>query len=109
MESELDWIQDNVFSPSCASFSVCHQGAAASAEGLNLESGMTMTNIVGVESDQVAGMNIVEAGDPDNSYLLIKLGRGEFPPGSKQTTMPLSNPTLCDEKVDAIARWISSL
>ena len=109
MQSDLEWIQDNIFTPSCAAFGVCHMGAAASADGLNLEDGMTMANVVDVMSTQATSTALVAPGDPDNSYLLIKLGRGTFPPGSTQTTMPLGNPVLCDEKIDAVERWVNSL
>lgn len=107
--SDLEWIQDNVFTPSCAAFSSCHMGAARSAEGLNLESGMTEANVVGVDSVQVPGTALVEAGNPDASYLLNKLGRGTFPPGADTTIMPFGNPPLCDEKIEAVARWVNSL
>lgn len=107
--SDLAWLQDNVFTPSCAAFSSCHMGAASLAEGLNLEAGMTEANLVGVASTQVSSLELVAPGDPDNSYLIIKLGRGNFPPGAETTTMPLGNPLLCDEKIDAVVRWIDSL
>lgn len=107
--SDLAWIQDNIFTPSCAAFSSCHMGTAASAEGLNLEAGMTEANVVNVDSAQVPAVKLIAPGDPDNSYLLHKLGRGEFPPGAQTTTMPLGNPVLCDEKIDAVVRWVNSL
>lgn len=107
--SDLAWIQDNVFTPSCAAFASCHMGAAASAEGLNLESGMTEANVVDVDSVQVPSVKLVAPGDPDNSYLINKLGRGDFPAGAETTTMPLGNPLLCDEKIDAVVRWVNSL
>lgn len=116
--SDLAWIQDNIFTPSCAAFSACHMGSAAQAAGLNLEAGMAQAELV----DQVAvsqgleGMNLVLVvpGDSNASYLMTiidhesKGGRrsGPLPTAG---TMPFNSPLMCVEKRDAIARWIDSL
>jgi hypothetical protein len=108
--SDLEWIQEKIFSPSCADFSACHQGNALGAAGLNLEPGMAAANMIGVPSTlpEGAGFDLVVPGDPENSYLAIILGQydGPLPPSG---TMPYNNPLLCPEKRDAIDRWILSL
>jgi hypothetical protein len=109
MEFELDWIQRNVFNKGCASFSVCHMGKAKSAGGLNLESGMSEASLVGVDSDRIAGWKLVVPGDPDNSYLMAILGDVDGPLTDGIGTMPFNNPLLCQQKRDAIRRWINSL
>jgi hypothetical protein len=103
--SDLAWIQDNVFTPTCAAFSPCHQGAAVSARGLNLEAGMSEAAMVGVSSTTDPNLALVEPGDPAASYLMHSLGVG----GNPRVLMPFNNPALCQEKLDAIARWIESL
>jgi hypothetical protein len=108
--SDLDWIQEKIFTPSCAAFSACHQGRALSAAGLNLEAGMAAENMIDVPStlEEAEGMVMVKPGDPQNSYLAIILGQypGNLPDSG---TMPYNSPKLCQEKRDAIDRWIVSL
>jgi len=116
--SDLPWIQDNIFTKTCASSPACHQGTAPSAAGLNLEDGNSEANLVDriATSNGLDGMNlvVVEAGDSAHSYLMVlidhvsKGGRldGPLPVAG---TMPFNNPLMCVEKRDAIARWIDSL
>jgi hypothetical protein len=106
--SDLAWLQDNVFTPSCAAFSVCHQGNATSAQGLNLEAGNTEFNLVNVASGRFPDQTLVVPGDPQASYLMAVLGSY---PGtlSDSGTMPPNNPVLCDQKRQAVERWIASL
>jgi hypothetical protein len=110
--ADLDWIQENVFSRSCANFSSCHMGNAPSAGGLNLEEGMVEENVVNVESDLSPGMDIVEPGSPADSYMMVILGEfGEDDPRIDPSVglMPFNNELLCAEKRAAIGRWIESL
>jgi hypothetical protein len=110
--SDLAWLEENVFTPSCASFSSCHKGAANSAGDLNLESGNVFTNTVDVPSDLVDGMDIVEPGSPTDSFMLVQLGQfGTDDPRIDPAvgTMPYNLPLLCRQKRDAIGRWIESL
>jgi hypothetical protein len=106
--SDLAWLQDNVFTPSCAAFSSCHQGGATAAQGLNLEAGNTEANLVGVNSNRFPDQILVVPGDPQASYLMVVLGSYEGTL-SDRGTMPPNNPLLCIEKRQAIERWIQSL
>lgn len=110
--SDLAWLQDNIFTRSCAAFSSCHMGSAPSAGGLNLEEGMLEANVVNVASDLAPEMDIVEPGSPADSYMMVILG--EFGTDDPRIdpdvgTMPLNNELLCAEKRAAIGRWIESL
>ncbi len=107
--SDLAWIQENVFTPSCANFSVCHMGNASSAGGLNLEDGNSEARMVDIDSTRITDFKLVVAGDPDNSYLMVILGNVDGPLTDGIGTMPLNNPTLCQQKQDAIRRWIGTL
>ena len=117
--SDFEWIQDNIFSKQCSAFSSCHKGSATSAGELNLEEGNTFENVVDVKADVCEAypgcdenLDIVEPGAPEKSYMLIILGHyGEDDPriDPEVGTMPFNNRPICQEKRDAIERWILSL
>jgi hypothetical protein len=102
--SDLAWIQDNVFTKSCT-FSGCHRGTASGAGFLNLETGMSHTQLVNQPAKTETGWMRVTAGTTSTSYLLVAIGAAT---GPKPTdgVMPLGSPPLCQEKLDAIKRWV---
>lgn len=113
--SDLPWIQEHVFTPSCASFTSCHMGAAVDAGGLSLEEGQSRMQMVNVDSMVFPQFKRVVPGDPDNSYLIVILGldrnmdgKPDGPIKSDVGTMPYNNPLLCKEKRDAIERWVAA-
>lgn len=89
-----------VFAVSCA-FSGCHSGDEP-AIGLSLE-GDFAARIVGVASEQRSDFKLVDPGNPDKSYLLIKV-RGDDEMISQQ--MPPGSP-LSAEQVEIIRAWIA--
>jgi hypothetical protein len=105
MGPTLDEIQANVFTPTC-SVSGCHTGPM----GNTLPNGMDLTdadasfaNLVGVPSVQVPELSRVEAGDPDNSYIVQKL-EGTAAEGEQ---MPFGGPPLDQAVIDDIRQWIA--
>lgn len=92
-------IQASVFTPDCAT-SGCHAGGNPSA-GLNLEAANSYAMLVGIQSSQDAGFQRVEAGDPDNSYLVQKL---EGTASSGQQMAP--GAPLPQSEIDVIRQWI---
>jgi len=105
MGPTLDEIQANVFTPTC-SVSGCHTGPM----GNTLPNGMDLTdadasfaNLVGVPSVQVPQLSRVEAGDPDNSYIIQKL-EGTAQEGEQ---MPFGGPPLDQAVIDDIRQWIA--
>lgn len=92
-------IQANVFNPSCI---ICHAGAAAPL-GLRLDAGNSFTNLVGVRSRQDGSVARVSPGDPDRSYLIMKL-EGT---ASEGETMPLGGPPIPQATIDFIRQWIA--
>jgi mono/diheme cytochrome c family protein len=99
----LDEIQANVFTPIC---SVCHTGPTSNAlpGGMDLtDADASFANLVGVASVQVPALSRVEAGDPDNSYLIQKI-EGT---ASEGEPMPLGGPPLNDDVIDDIRQWIA--
>ena len=89
------------FAVSCA-FSGCHSGGDPAA-GLSLE-GDFAARIVGVASEQRSDLKLVDPGNPNKSYLLIKV-RGDDEIISQR--MPPGNP-LSAEQVEIIRAWIAS-
>ena len=97
----LATLQTEIFTPSCA-VSGCHAGASPQ-QGMNLSAGQTFSNIVGVKSNESPGLNRVEPGDPDNSYLVHKV-EGTASVGGR---MPLGGAALSNEKIQKLRQWIT--
>lgn len=106
--ADLPWIQDNVFTPSCANFTSCHQGAATQAGGLDLATGHSHDALVNVHSTRFPAEVLVIPGDPVHSYLMVVLGQYDGPLDDRIGTMPYNSRLLCKEKRDAIERWIAA-
>ena len=104
--SDLAWLQEKVFTPSCSAFVSCHKGAALEAGGLSLEPGQTIPQTVNIDSDLFPAFKRIVPGDPANSYMMIILGEFAGPLDPEVGTMPYNNPKLCQEKLDAVERWI---
>ena len=99
----LDQIQAVVFTPTCATAG-CHTGPT----GNSLPSGMDLTSanasfnsLVGVSSLQQPAILRVAAGDPDNSYLVMKLE------GNAGSLMPFGGPALDPSVIAEIRQWIT--
>ena len=99
--SSLTCIQQLVFTPSCAT-SGCHLNPGAQ-QGMDLSEGMAFTNIVGVPSAEDPNRDRVHPGDPDGSYLILKL---EGSPLIVGDWMPLGGPYLSQAEIDVIRQWI---
>jgi hypothetical protein len=95
-------IQAQIFSQRCAK-SGCHAASAASA-GLVLEPSVSYGLLVSHPSTENGSLNRVEPGDPDRSYIILKL-RGD--PSIVGERMPRDGPPyLSDEQIAGIAAWI---
>jgi hypothetical protein len=124
--SDLPWLQENVFTPSCSHFSACHMGRASDAAHLSLEPGKSQRQLVNIDSDlfgpdgteQHGDWVRVVPGDPDHSYMMVVIGDLEGPLTDCTSdyatcmehhvgSMPYNSPLLCQEKRDAIRRWIA--
>lgn len=105
-QSDLQWIQDNIFTTSCAVASSCH--GTPGAQGLDLTAGVAEAELVGQMSGRFTDKTLVVPGDPANSYLMVVLGsyEGEL---SASGTMPPGVDVLCEQKREAVERWIMSL
>ena|SRR5579863_9542144 len=101
LTADFQSIQDNVFTPICTR---CHSGAAA-PEGLQLDAGHSYALLVGVPSAEVPGFERVQPGDPDSSYLILKL---EGASGIVGGRMPFGGPYLPQSTIDVIRQWITN-
>lgn len=96
----LSSIQSVVFNDSC----VGHHGDHATEANLDLTTGQSFSNLVNVQSTQVA-FDLVEPNDAENSYLIHKLdGRA----GIVGDRMPPAGPFLSQADVDVIKQWINA-
>jgi hypothetical protein len=104
--SDLAWLQEKIFTPSCSAFVSCHKGAALEAGGMSLEDGQVIPQNVNIDSTLFPQFKRIVPGDPANSYMMIILGEFPGPLDPEVGTMPYNNPKLCQEKLDAVERWI---
>ena len=102
IQPTLTSIQDHVFTPTCSG---CHTGPQGGPlpGGLDLTSlSMSFNALVNVASTQNPALDLVEPGDPNNSYLIQKLEGTAA--GSR---MPLFGTPLDQNTMDAIRQWIT--
>lgn len=88
-------------------FCTCHNNPAG-AGGLSLEGQAdAYANIVGVPSAKATMMNLIEPGDPTNSYLYLKL-TGDYlgVPGGTGDPMPVIG-DLTPEQLALVEQWIA--
>jgi len=89
-----------IWSTHCVS---CHNAAGASG-GLVLEEEEAFANLVMVPSS--AGLDYIQPGDLDASYLWHKLNDTQTSVGGDGSAMPSSGPGLSAEERAAVEQWI---
>ncbi len=94
-------IQAQIFTPVCARAG-CH-AAGSSPSGLVLEAGQSYGNLVGRPAAENSALARVSPGNPDASYIILKL-RGD--PNITGGRMPLGGPYLSADQIAGIAAWI---
>lgn len=103
--SDLTFIQDDVFTPSCA-VAHCHN-ADTQAGGLVLAKGMARDQLVNRPSELASGWTRVVPGDPAHSYLVVAIG-GTSGPLPNGVMMPAGAQMLCSQEIAAIEAWITA-
>ena len=98
----LSFLQDEIFTPRCA-FAGCH-GPFPNL-GLILLEGHSYASLVNVESAELAPLPRVRPGDPDGSYLVLKL---EGDPRIVAERMPYGGPYLSAAQIQAVRDWIAA-
>jgi hypothetical protein len=108
--SDFQWINKEIFGKSCSNFPSCHDSGNPE-EDLDLTKDAAYASIVDVDAVQVPGKKLIKSGgtseaDCADSYLYNKMTNMQVAAGKK--SMPLNSPLLCQQKLDAICRWIAA-
>ena len=87
----------------------CHNGGSHSTGFfMNGDENTAYGNLVGVAAFELASMNRIEAGDPDNSYLVNKIqGTAGDVGGSNPSQMPLGGNPLAQGDIDLVRQWVT--
>lgn len=101
---ELEAQVADLFERSCARAG-CHAGPVPQ-QGMHLGRAQFYASIVDVPSQERPDLRRVKPGDPDSSYLMMKV-RGD--PGIEGVQMPMIGARLTEEEVGTIAAWIQGL
>lgn len=94
-------IQEDIFTPDCTN-SGCHSGASPAA-GLFLTASRSYGNLVGILSTEEPSLLRVQPGQPDNSYLVLRL---EGSAAISTQRHPQDNPPSTSD-MNRIRTWIS--
>lgn len=100
-ESMFSQIQTEIFNTNCA-LSGCHAGSNPQ-QGMDLSEGQAYAAIVGVPSTERPELMRVEPGNPDDSYLLMKI---EGDPDIVGARMPLGRQPLSSSQISLVRDWI---
>jgi len=104
--SAFQEIQTTIFNTTCVG-AFCHDVQGMSG-GLVLVEGQSYDHLVGVppqnEAALQAGLLRVDPGNPDNSFLIVKLTNPSLLEGSR---MPLGKQPLSADQIRLIRQWIS--
>ncbi|MFO0726147.1 MAG: hypothetical protein U1E65_20355 [Myxococcota bacterium] len=102
----LTRVEDEVFKPSCT-FSACHS-AMTPQKGLDL-TGKTHAKLVGVVALEKPSMKLVEAGNPDASYVMDKLLKRNIPTSTVEAITEMPPGLLLEqERLTLVKDWISA-
>lgn len=101
-EATLAQIQEDIFGAICTE---CHTGANA-PQGLQLSSEQeSFDNLVNQPSSQQPDILRVDPGNPDDSYLVMKI---EGHPDITGSRMPQGMPALSEDQINLIRDWITN-
>jgi hypothetical protein len=113
--ADLAFIEQNIFKPGCA-FQGCHDGGNSAQGRIDLREGKSHDHLVNFSSGIDPTRMLVVPNDIKSSYLMLMLQ--DFPPEeatppgvdppARAGFMPMSNQTLCCQKLGAIERWITA-
>lgn len=102
--AELQAQVGDLFNRSCARVG-CHAGSDPQM-GMSLEREMFVGHTVGQSSRERPELQIVHPGEPDSSYLLMKV---RDDPDIVGMRMPMTGNTLSESEITAIENWVDAL
>jgi hypothetical protein len=114
----FDNINQQIFAPSCAHFSVCHDGSQSSPMGdldLKTDPYKALVNVATACKPNCTTARAdfplrVKPGDPDHSFLWVKINMSTGTSKAYGDRMPASNnPPLDDSCKQLIHDWIANL
>lgn len=96
-----------IFTANCA-FAGCHGNTNTQPTGkpMELTAGQAYANIVSVSAFELAAMNRIEPGDPDDSYLIHKIQGTQASVGGSGSQMPLGGTPLDAATIQLIRMWV---
>jgi hypothetical protein len=83
----------------------CHRSPMPAGQ-LDMRDDMAYDSLVGVPSAQAPEVDRVSPGDPENSYLYLKLLGEQGSVGGGGTRMPQGGSMLPDDQLDLVRYWI---
>jgi hypothetical protein len=113
--ADLAFIEESIFKPGCA-FQGCHDGGNSAQGKIDLRTDKSHDHLVNFASGIDPTRKLVVPNDVKSSYLMLMLQ--DFPPEeatppgvdppARAGFMPMSNATLCCQKLAVIERWINA-
>jgi hypothetical protein len=94
----------SIFARSCAQVG-CHMGSDAQM-GMSLEGETFIGHTVSEPSRERPELDLIDPGNPDGSYLLMKVRGHEDIVGAP---MPFSGNRLSEQEIEAIENWVNAL
>ena len=111
--SDLPWIEQNIFAPSCNFQGSCHDGSNSLQGKVDLRATKSYAHLVNYSSVLDPTRKLVVPNDVEASYLMLMLRdvapAMANPPGKAPSVgfMPQNTgTTLCCQKLDTLERWI---
>lgn len=92
-----------ILASSCAT---CHL-TGQEAGNMSLVPAQALANLVDVPSKEAPGLVRVVPGNPDKSYLVMKLEGTQIAHGGTGAQMPFGAPPLSADKIAKIRQWIA--
>jgi hypothetical protein len=119
LEATFESIRNNIFELSCGtSGSICHSAEGGTDSGQHILAGDAYAAFLGADgvgelasniSGSVRGVRRVVPGDPDHSFLVVKLGTKTLDDPMYGAGMPRPDPgSVCPTAMTAIREWIGA-
>jgi hypothetical protein len=102
-----------IFDRSCAFAPACHAGPVPAGPGYDLSPGKSCAASVNVPSREVPSLKLVKPGDPNSSYMVLKIqgapniAQQQMPQGCPGTPLDARSQCLTADQIAAIVQWVT--